>query len=210
MASVSSTTSPMTQDVSSFFPPLPIGASGQPFGPGLVFAWHAITISSASRARSPSGVGPCPPGGKSWLHKAATSSKKRLSKTPSLPITMMSPSYAETQCTALPRSITSMVISSTKCSSILSSTRANWRGVWACPSMRCISVWHMASKRLPLPWSRRKMSSSQSPTVMMATIGCRLPCILVLLSSTASTKVVEPRVGDVRSYASLTSGIGPR
>mmetsp|Transcript_50899 Transcript_50899/g.143277 ORF Transcript_50899/g.143277 Transcript_50899/m.143277 type:complete len:215 (+) Transcript_50899:316-960(+) len=175
-ASVHSITSAITQEVSSILPPLPIGASGsRPQGPGRVFAWHASTMRLARWPRKLWWVGTALPGGRTALHRSATSSRNKLSNTPSLPITMMSPSYADTQCTALPFSITSIVIPSWKSGSIRSSTRASCRGVWKCPSIRCISVWKTACSALFLPCRRRSMRSSQSPIEITAIIGCSLP-----------------------------------
>ena len=100
------------------------------------------------------------------------------------PMITMSPSYAETQFTALPLSMTSMESSSLKLGSIRSSTRASWSGVCAWPSILCISVWQTNSNGPPGPLTRRSTMSSQSPTVMMAIMGCNFPWIRVELSMT--------------------------
>mmetsp|Transcript_8042 Transcript_8042/g.19977 ORF Transcript_8042/g.19977 Transcript_8042/m.19977 type:complete len:235 (-) Transcript_8042:446-1150(-) len=212
-ASVHSMTSATTTDVSSILPPLPIGVSRSPPAPGLGtdFAWDSCTRRWARCARIAGSVTWCLPdfGGRQALQMSTTSSRNRLSKTPSLPMTTRSPSYAETQWTALPRSMTSIVISSSKSGSMRSSTLASCRGVCTCPSMRCISVWNATCIGLDLDGKRRSSKSSQSPTVMTATIGCSFPWILVLLSRTARMHVVEPRAS-VPSNALLNSCIGPR
>mmetsp|Transcript_62690 Transcript_62690/g.180326 ORF Transcript_62690/g.180326 Transcript_62690/m.180326 type:complete len:251 (-) Transcript_62690:249-1001(-) len=176
-------------------------------------AWLSSTIRFAIWLRVAGCVGlKLPPGlagCNASLQMSTISSKKRLSKTPSLPKTMMSPSYAETQWTALPRSMTSKASSSSKSGSTRSSTRANCKGVCTWPSMRCISVWNTACKPLWRPCKRRNMSNSQSPIVSTATIGCNFPWILVLLSKMASNTVVEPRLS-VSSYASFNNDTGPR
>mmetsp|Transcript_104128 Transcript_104128/g.323744 ORF Transcript_104128/g.323744 Transcript_104128/m.323744 type:complete len:379 (+) Transcript_104128:299-1435(+) len=209
-ASVHSTTSATTHEVSSFLPPGPIGACGSfPLGPSRVFSWQAWTMASARWLSCASDTGPCWPGRSTVLQRSAISSRKRLSKTPSLPITTMSPSYADTQCTALPFSMTSMVISSWNSGSILSSTLASCRGVCACPSMRCISVWQITCNGWLLPCTLRRMTSSQSPMETMAIMGCGLPWMRLLLSMMASTTVSEPRLS-VASKARLMNGMGPR
>mmetsp|Transcript_57490 Transcript_57490/g.153577 ORF Transcript_57490/g.153577 Transcript_57490/m.153577 type:complete len:237 (-) Transcript_57490:789-1499(-) len=94
---VNSTTSPTTQEVSSRLPPRPIGAFGySPRWLGCVFRWHSETMRIATCFSSAGGVGmnlssQCRRGSIS-LQMAMTSSRKRLSKTPSLPITTTSPS----------------------------------------------------------------------------------------------------------------------
>mmetsp|Transcript_64692 Transcript_64692/g.89519 ORF Transcript_64692/g.89519 Transcript_64692/m.89519 type:complete len:214 (+) Transcript_64692:416-1057(+) len=195
-ASVHSTTSPTTQDVSSRLPPLPMGQSGKrPVGPCSVFLWHSSTTLRATCSRTAGSVGTnlllCN-GGNISLQIPTTSSRNKLSKTPSLPLITMSPSYTDTQCTALPRSMTSMAMRSSKSGSTRSSRRATCSGHCAFPSMRCISVWNTISKLPSRPCSWRRMSSSQSPTESTAIIGCSLPWIRVLLSRIARQIVVEP------------------
>mmetsp|Transcript_73289 Transcript_73289/g.237005 ORF Transcript_73289/g.237005 Transcript_73289/m.237005 type:complete len:243 (-) Transcript_73289:245-973(-) len=165
---------------------------------------------SPSKARSV-GANLLPKGaaGSISLQMPTISSKNRLSKTPSLPMTTRSPSYADTQCTALPLSMTSIGMLSSKCSSSRSSMRHICSGHCACPSMRCISVWQITCNGWLLPCTLRRMTSSQSPMETMAIMGCGLPWMRLLLSMMASTTVSEPRLS-VASKARLMNGMGPR
>mmetsp|Transcript_6720 Transcript_6720/g.18354 ORF Transcript_6720/g.18354 Transcript_6720/m.18354 type:complete len:261 (-) Transcript_6720:430-1212(-) len=210
--SVHSTTSPTTIDVSSTLPPMPIGVSARvPSGRRLHFLWQSATMRRAIFSSTAGAVGVnCPScaGGIISLHMATSSGRNRLSNTPSLPSSTMSPSNMHMQWTALPFSITSMVILSSNPSYTRSSTRATCRGVCAWPSIRCISVWNTSSSGPIGPTFLLNNSISQSPTDITAIMGCSFPCILVLLSSTASRIVVDPRLS-VFSNALRMSGIGP-
>merc|ERR1740121_822642 len=131
-ASVHSTISATQTEVSSTLPPLPIGVSRNwPPLPSHL-AWDSFTIRCATWLSNDGGNGTNSfffDGRKISLQISTISSRNRLSKTPSLPRMSMSPSQAETQCTAEPFSITSRAMDSSKSSSMRPSTRASCKGV---------------------------------------------------------------------------------
>mmetsp|Transcript_106508 Transcript_106508/g.306193 ORF Transcript_106508/g.306193 Transcript_106508/m.306193 type:complete len:215 (+) Transcript_106508:263-907(+) len=144
-AGVHSTTSATITDVSSALPPRPTGvAAATRFLDGMHLSCACATMAAAIPESLDSSAGwngskgfGC---GSHWLQTPTTSPKNKLSKTPSLPRMSTSPSYAEVQCTELPRSMASRASASEKLGSKSSFIRQSWRGFWLLPAIRCISV----------------------------------------------------------------------